>query len=233
VQWRATLTVTDGNVPVCRSVTVKWLVGDFDSIRAASIFDSKNYYVSLAEFGNEENNVIVQLDAKGKWRIKRGLGVNTFGFFFNEVYFGSSTSAVVGKFLEGFEDLGTDIEIDIRTRAFDFSEQYFGVSEFEKIPESVILEGLGTGATYTVSYSLDNGDTFTNFIDTLTGTTSYTTTNDDQLFARIFRVDTDTNGLAGAKTIMYRISTNDAYDIKLHRIKAATFVTRKEPYITG
>jgi len=233
IQWRSTLTSTDGNVPEVRSITTKWFIGDVANIRAASIFDSKNYYVALAEFGNDENNVIVQLDAKGKWRVKRGLGVNTLGFFFNEPYFSSSTSAVVGKFLESFQDLGTNIEIDIRTRAFDFSEQFFNVSEFEKVPESLILEGRGTGATYDVSYSLDNGETFTNFIDVITGSTTYTTSDDDALFSRVFRVDVDTNGLAGARTIMYRIHTHDEYDIKLHRIKATAFITRKEPIITG
>ena len=82
--FNLTITATDGNVPVVSSVTVSWLVGETSSVRAASIFFNKNYYVALAEFGNDENNIILQLDAKGKWRIKRGLGVSTFGFFFND-----------------------------------------------------------------------------------------------------------------------------------------------------
>lgn len=233
VQWRVTLTSSDGSVPIVRNVLIKWFIGDFTNLRAASIFDSKNYYVALAEFGNDENNIIVQLDAKGKWRIKRGLGVNTFGFFFNEIYFGCSTSAVIGKFLEGFTDLGTNIEIDIRTRAFDFSEQFFNVSEFEKVPESIILEGRGTGATYDVAYSLDNGTTFLSFIDAITGTSTFTTTNDNKLFSRIFRVNASIDGFTGAKTILYKIHTDDAFDIKLHRVKATAFITRKEPIITG
>lgn len=229
VQWRATITATDGSVPNVSSITIKWFIGDVDSVRAASIFFNKNYYVSLAEFGNDENNIIVQLDANGKWRLKRGLGVSTFGFFFNDPYFSQSTAGVIGKFLEGLTDLGTNIEIDVRTRAFDYSSNFFDNSEFTKVPESFMIEGRGTGATYDVSYSLDDGDTFTNFIDVVTGSTTFTTTNDDKLFSRVFRA-ADNNG---ARAIIYRIHTNDEFDIKLHRIKASAFITRREPIITG
>lgn len=229
VQWRATITATDTNVPVIASVTIEWLVGDVDSVRAASIFFNKNYYIALAELANDENNIVLQLDAKGKWRIKRGLGISTLGFFFNDPYFGRSTAGVIGKFLNGLDDLGNDIEIDIRTRAFDFSSTFFDNSEFTKVPESLMIEGRGTGATYDVGYSLDDGATFTNFIDVTTGTTSFTTTNDDRLFSRVFRAS-DNNG---ARAIIYRVHTNDEFDVKLHRMKMSAFVTRKEPIITG
>ena len=229
VQWRATITSTDTNVPTVSSVTITWLVGDVDSVRAASIFFNKNYYVALAEFGNDENNIILQLDARGKWRIKRGLGVSTFGFFFNDPYFGRSDSGVIGKFLEGLTDLGTNIEMDVRTRAMDFSSNFFDNSEFIKVPEGFILEGRGTGATYDVSFSLDGGDTFTNFIDISTGSTTYTTTNDDKLFSRLFRAP-ESNG---ARAIIYRIHSNDEFDVKVHRMKMSAFITRREPVITG
>lgn len=228
VQWRATITASDTTVPSVTSVTIAWLVGSVDSVRAASIFFNKNYYVALAELGNDNNNIIIQLDAKGKWRIKRGLGVNTFGYFFNDPYFGQSTAGVIGKFLEGLSDLGTDIEIDIRTRALDFSSNFFDNSQFTKVPESFMLEGRGTGATYDVSYSTD-GINYTNFVDVVTGSTTFTTTNDDQLFSRVFRA-TDNNG---ARAVYYRIHTNDEFDVKIHRFKMSAFITRREPIITG
>jgi len=229
VQWRGTITATDGAVPVVSSVTIRWFIGDNDTVRAASIFYNKNYYVALAEFGNDQNNVIVQLDAKGKWRLKRGLPVSTLGFFFNDPYFGKSTSGVIGKFLDGLTDLGTDIEIDIRTRAFDFSSNFFDNSEFTKVPEAIMLEGRGTGATYDVSYSVDGGETFTYFIDVVTGLTTYATTNDDKLFSNVFRATDAT----GARAIIYRIHTDDEFDIKLHRLKMTSFITQREPIITG
>lgn len=229
VQWRATITATDIAVPTVSSVTISWLVGTTDSVRAASIFFNKNYYVALAEFGNDENNIILQLDATGKWRKKEGLGVSTLGFFFNDPYFGKSTSGVIGKFLEGLTDLGTNIEVDIRTRAFDYSTNFFDNSEFTKVPESVIIEGRGTGAAYDVSYSFDRGQTFTSMIDVQTGNTVFTTADDDELFRRVFRAPDN----SGDRTIVYRIHTNDASDVKLHRVKATAFLTQREPITTG
>ena len=233
VQWRVTLTSTDGNVPETRSVTIRWFEGDVSTIRAASIFHDKGYYVALAEFGNDANNIILKLDENGKWRLKRGLGISTFSFFFNEPYFGLSTAGTIGKFLQGLQDLGSDIEVDIRTRAFDFSNQIFDNSDLTKVLESVTIEGRGTGTAYTVSYSLDEGNTFTNLIDIQTGSTSFTTTDDDRLFARVFHADHSDGQVVSAKTIMFRVNSNDEYDVKLHRLKATVYLTLQPPIITG
>ena len=233
VQWQVTITSSDTDVPVVSSVTINWLVGNPTTLRAASIFDSQTYSVSLAEVGSATNNIIIQLDSNKKWRIKKGLGMSTLGFFFNLPYFGSSDTAVIGKYLEGLQDLGDNIEIDVRTRAFDFSNEYFDNSEFEKVPESFTLEGRGTGATYDVAYSLDNGATFINLVNAETGLTTYTSTDDNALFAQVFRVDAETNGFEGARTIMYRIHSDDEFDVSISRIKATAFITTKAPIITG
>jgi len=231
VQWKVIITATDGNVPSVDSVTINWFIGNTNSIRPASIFFAGRYYVSLAEFDQTSNNLLIVLDLKGKWRLYRGVNIATFSLFFNQPYAGLSTVGRIVKFLQGLTDSGSNIEVDIRTPAHDFSTFKKNNSNRYKVVHKLFIEGRNTGATYQVFFSVDGGTTFTAMKDD-SGATSFTTANDGQLFYKRLQADHADGNLVSGRTIMYRVLSNDANDIELHGYKAQAFVRAGEPVVT-
>lgn len=219
VQWKATLTSSANNIASVDDVTVAWLVNTTGSIRAASIFYDKAYYLSVAEFGQTVNNVVLKFDSEGKWRIFRGMYINTFSFFFNDPYYGSSQVGRIVKFLPSSantEHDGSNIEFDVRTKAFDF-----GDSSKRKVLVKVFVIGTGTGATYTPTFSTDGGTTFKSLVNQ-SGSTSFTTTNDGAPFTErlVPGSATDYNG----QTILFRLYNNDSNECEIQEIQVQAWV---------
>lgn len=232
VQWKVIITATDGNVPSIDSVTVNWFIGNTNNIRPASIFFGGRYYCALAEFDQTTNNIIIEIDLKGKWRLYRGMNVSTFSLFFNQPYAGLSTIGRITKFLQGLNDRGTNIEADIRTPAHDFSTFKRNNSNKYKVVHKFFLEGVNTGATYQVFFSIDNGDTFTAMLDD-SGNSSFTTSTDGKDFFKRLQASHADGLLVSGRTILYRIYNNDAFDINIKAYKAKAFVRKGEPVVTA
>lgn len=232
VQWKVIITSSDNDVPFVDSVTIQWFISLVNSIRPASIFVDSRYYVALALLNQTTNTVLLELDLNGKWRRHAGLSIATFSFFFNRPYFGLATVGTIRKFLEGLTDAGVAIEFDARFKASDFSTQYQNNSSKVKVVGEVILEGVGTGATIQLFYSVDQGETFYPLY-TPSGASSYVSTNDDQNFYIRFRPVWDGSVPISGRTIMYRIYSNDVNAVEISGIEATAFLRQQAPVVTG
>jgi len=232
VQWKVIITSADNDVPTIDSVTVQWLISNVASIRPASIFADSQYYVALAEFDQLTNNILLELDSDGKWRRHKGLNISTFSFFFNRPYYGLATTGQIRKFLEGFTDAGIAIEFDMRTKAFDFSTQYQNNSSKVKNVGEVILQGINTGATIQLFYSIDLGETFSPMY-TSDGLASYVTTSDGSDFHVRFRPLWDGSSEFKGRSIMYRIYSNDLHEVEIKALEVNAFARKQAPVITG
>lgn len=231
-QWKVTITSTDGNVASIDSVTVNWFIGNTTNIRPASIFTGGRYYVALAEFNQLTNNIILEIDLKGKWRLYRGLNIATFSLFFNQPYAGLSDIGRIVKFLQGSNDRGTNIEVDIRTPAHDFSTFKNNNIDRYKVVHKFFLIGKNTGATYQVSFSVDEGETFTTMLDD-TGASTFTTATDGKGFYKRLQASHADGNLVSGRTVMYRVYSNDANDVHIAAYKAQAFVRKGEPVVTA
>ena len=59
------------NIPGINSVTVSWfVVTGAASVRVASIFYNKTYYLSVATFGATANDTLIHADQFGKWQYR-------------------------------------------------------------------------------------------------------------------------------------------------------------------
>jgi hypothetical protein len=187
-----------------------------DSIRAASIFYNKGYYISLAEHGSTINNIILVFDQNAKWRIYRGLSAATLSYFFNEPYFCSGTEGRVLKFLSGATDNGSNIELDIRTKAFDFDN-----ADKRKALAKMFIIGKNTGASFTPSYSTDGGTTFKSLVNSA-GSSSFTTTTDGQVFVERL-VPQSTDDYQGQQFVL-KLVNNDSNPVEIHELGADVFI---------
>lgn len=227
VQWKVIITSTPNHVPQIESVTVSWFISLIASIRCASIFVEGRYFTSAAQVGSLKNDIVFELDVYGYWRIHTGLDISTFSFFFEDPYYGSSDIGTLFKFLEGFlDDEANNIAIDIRTKAFDFSSKYGDESNHYKTLKVCTLNGTGTGAAYTLSYSVDNGVTFTD-IPTDTGSASFISLNDGKRFSQRFLINFDYGNVVSGKTLMIRINTNDEFDIQITSLKIEAWIRKQ------
>lgn len=219
-QWRVTLTSSAGNVPIVESITVNWFISSAtQNIRVASLFFDKTYYLAAAEFNETTNNILIRLNRNGKWRVDRGLTINTLSLFFNDPYYGSATNGQIVRFLEGDTDQGTNIEMDIRSKAFDFNNAHVN-----KILRWVRLIGLNTGAIYTVQASFDEGATFVTLLDAFTGLSTFTTTNDNSRFIRKFILNASIGQTIQGKTILYRVLENSPNKAQIHRLQSQVWI---------
>ena len=110
--------------------------------------------MAAAEFNQTTNNLLVVFDGEGKWRIYRGLNVNTLSLFFNDPYYGSATEGRIIRFLSptSTTDQGVSIEMVVETKAIDF-----GDLEHTKVGRKVYMKGKNTGAVYQLFMSFDEG----------------------------------------------------------------------------
>jgi hypothetical protein len=227
-QWRVTITSTNTHLPTVDSITINWFIQTATSIRVASLFYDKNYYLAAAEYGNTTNNVVFMYDQDSNWKFFRGLTINTFCTFFTDAYYGSSLVGQIVKFIASNTvgnntDQGTNIAMDMRTKAF--SRELMS-EEKTKYLRQVILRGLGTGARLTPTYSIDGGTTYLPLVDIETGLQYVDTINDGKIFSRRFSIMPTTK--VDGKTIILRVYNNDEYGVEIHTIRAKCWISDRE-----
>jgi hypothetical protein len=220
VQWGVQLIATADNVPVIDSVTVNWFISSVSSLRPASIFYDKSYYVSLALYNSAVNNLVLRLDPNGNWEIWDGQTIGTFSLFFAEPYFGDASVAQIRKFLSGTTDHGTAISLDVRFKAFDFEDL-----TKRKILRQVFVVVENTGATYTIDYSLDKGMTFIPLYDLL-GATSFTVPTDTNLTTK--RLVPATSGEIQGQTLMLRVRESTTATVRVHEVQLDAYIRQSE-----
>lgn len=204
VQWKLVLMATANSSPVITSVTVNWFVGTGTTgVRAASIFYNKTYYLSVATIGSTFNNVLIQLDQFGKWRIQKDNSIGTFLLFFNSLYFTDGTNGNVYNGFIANTDNGTAIEMDVRTKAWNEREDIF-----LKIPRGLKITGIHTGTLIRAFYSIDRGNTFIEMFNE-GGQTGYQTNGSKAEFVTLFVPDATT--LVSGRTLIYRITSSDTF----------------------
>jgi len=231
VQWKAILTAHADQLPSISSVAVSWFIGNNKSIRCASLFFNKNYYVALAELESLYNNTMFVLDFQGKWRIFKDIEVSTMSYFFNAPYYGDALTGEVVRFLEGLSDQGDPIELDIRTKAFDGSTQYNDNEEKIKILDYVIMVCVNTGAAFDCHYSTDDGMTFNPLYDT-SGNNTWSTLSDGKQVYKYLR-PRYTVSIPQGRTLLLKVHNNDTKEVQVKSLKAEMFVREQPPIITG
>lgn len=224
-QWRVTITSHADEVPTVSDVTLNWLIQNVASVRIASLFYNKQYFLAAAEFGQTANNIVFMFGEDSTWKVFRGLGVNTFGQFFNDAYYGSSTVGKLVKWLDASNttDQGTNIELDLRTKAFSHE---LGDETKSKMLRSLTLKLLGTGATLTPSYSLDAGNTWNGLVNPDTGLASVETSPDNHL--AVYRFVPSSATTAMGRTIMLRLHNNDEWPVQVHSMRAKVWISARD-----
>lgn len=220
-QWRVSFDSEAGKVPEVDSLTLNWFIKLGNSTRAASLFYLGSYYLCLSEYNQTTNNLMLVFDPDGKWRIHRDLNAGTFGFFFQDPYYGDAVDGKVKKLLGGINQV---VELDVRTKAFDFDD----ITK-RKMLHHVYVVVANTGATFDVSYSTDEGRTFQAVRD-VTGATSFTVPDDGGLGTTtkyLVPSYADLTQLAG-KTIMLRIHENTAKQVNISEIQLDAYVREGE-----
>jgi len=214
------LVATADSVPEIDSVTVNWFISLVNSLRPASIFFDKSYYVSLARYNSATNDLILRLDPNGNWEIWEDQTIGTFSPFFGEPYFGDAAVAQVRKFLSGTDDHGNNIFLDVRFKAFDFDD----VTK-RKILRQVFLVVENTGAAYTVDYSLDRGQTFLPLYD-FAGAMTFTVPTDNNITTK--RLVPSASGPVQGQTILLRIRENSLATVRIHEVQIDAYVRQSE-----
>jgi hypothetical protein len=225
VQWKLVLTSTANNAPQITSVTVNWFIGSgAQGVRAASLFYNKTYYLSVATIGATSNNVLIQLDQFGKWRIQKDNSVGTLLLYFNTLYFSDGTN---GNIYNGFiapTDNGTAITMDVRTKAWHAADDIF-----LKVPRGFKVTGIHTGTFIHAYYSTDRGNTWVEMFNEL-GTYGYQTLTTELEFVTLFVPDADT--LVSGRTLMFRLVSADTLPCSIINFEP-TMYSRKGRYLNN
>jgi hypothetical protein len=214
-------------VPEVRSVIINWFIALVDSIRVASLFFNRQYYLAAAEYGQTTNNIVFVYDETNSWKILRGITAATMGKFFNSSYYGSSLVGKLVKWLDPLvlTDQGTNIELDIRTKAFS-SE--LGNETKTKYPRYLVLGITGTGARITPTYSVDVGKTFLPMSNIMTGLSYYDSVNDGRSYT--IRFVPQASSVGSGKTLLYRLYSNDAFAVEVKYLKTKCGISAREVY---
>lgn len=225
VQWKAIISSTANNLPMISSTTINWFISSIRPSRVVSIFYSRTYFLAAQEYGQLVNNVILQYDDRRKWRIWKGINVNTFSYFFNKPYYGSALTGQLVNFNTGNTDPGgVAIALDLRTKAWDF-----GKLDKPKILRKVYIKGINTGAVYTVYFSIDGGKTFNQMlVETQNSASQLTTDTSGTLFVHRLSPSFDSSTVVSGKTVMFRITENTINPVELHEFVIEGWVLGKE-----
>lgn len=222
IQWKATLTSTDQNGASIDSVTINWFIQIVNSIRVASVFYNRTYYLSAATFGSTTNNICFKLDETNKWRTRSGENVKTLSLFFNQPYACLAGSGQLVKWLTGSTFSGGNITMDVQTAAINYDD-----IEHNKILRKVYVQGKNTGAVYTPQYSTDNGLTWKGMVNVDTGLTTFTTLSDGGLFTkRLMPVFASDN--ATGRTHIFRLINSDANAAEVHSMRLEAWIRSGE-----
>jgi hypothetical protein len=221
-RWRISIVSDADAVPTVTSVVVNWFVAQVTSLRAASLFFNKTYFLAVAEAGSSTNNIVLAYDWQNNWRKRDDLTINTFGFFFNDPYYGSAASGQLVRWQLGVTNADeSNVALDIRTKGYDF-----GDDTHRKVLRKVFTTLGNTGATWAFTYSLDMGQTWLPLYDD-TGATSVTTPPDgiENTHHRWVPAAAD---LTGAAHIMLRGRSSDAHAAELHEMHVDVVIREGE-----
>ncbi|TXH56264.1 MAG: hypothetical protein E6Q97_06665 [Desulfurellales bacterium] len=219
VQLKAVLTAKRDKVPAIDSMTVQWFRSEGTSIRAASLFHDRSYYCAVAQSGQTQNNMMLVFDEYGNWTKYTGVVPVSISMFYAIPYYGTATGNII-RFFDGTTDAGTNITMDVRTKAFDFRD----ITK-RKALRSVVVTGLNNGATYAPYYSVDEGVTWISLYDSL-GQATFTVGTDGSEFVRKLspRWPNEING----KTLSVRLVEASATAAEIHNISIIAFVREGE-----
>lgn len=136
---------------------IRRTVANFDSSdAAAAAFDSKVFSACKSDDDQAGNDVIVVYDFRTKgFVLYKGWNVNDFFIYQDELYFGSSTEANCFKCFDGYTDDGGPIEVQIKTKQYDYNEP-----SFKKEDNLIFMDGrIGVGTEINVTIDLEiDGD---------------------------------------------------------------------------
>ncbi|MBK8467992.1 MAG: hypothetical protein IPL32_19430 [Chloracidobacterium sp.] len=226
VQYRVSFTSEAGKVPVVQSLTTNWFIKLVASTRAASLFYFRTYYACLAEYNNPTNNLMLVLDPNGNWRIHRDLNAVTFGFFFQDPYYGDAVDGKIKKLLGGINEV---VKLDVRTKAFDFED----VTKAKILRQAYLVVG-NTGATYRAFVSADQGQTFTPLVDAK-GLTVWQVPDDGGTGITSKRLVPDWSTPTGftGKTLMLKITEETEKQASIQEIHVDAYVRDRGELIDG
>jgi hypothetical protein len=218
-QIKAVMTSARDTVPAIDSMTITWNRTEGQSIRAASLFHDRAYYCAVAETGETANSMMLVFDEYGNWTKYTGLLPSAVSMFYAVPYYGTTGGKII-RFFDGLTDAGTNITMDVRTKAFDFTD----ITK-RKALRSVTVTGLNTGATFYPYYSTDEGVTWIALYDSL-GAASFTVGTDGSEFIRKLspRWPNEING----KTLSVRVVEASAYEAEIHNITINAFLREGE-----
>lgn len=212
VQWRVILTGSSSTSPEVESVTVNWNIGtNVAPVRVASMFFDKTYYLSAAEAGQTTNNIVIAYDYLGNWRVFQNINMTSMGLFFQLPYYLDGVRNNIYQWQVSLDGTGSlPFMMDVRTKAFNLSD----VSNLKNV-RSLWVNGLNTGTTIHAYYSLDRGQTWIEMLNSLTGTTGYTSTVDDNIFNAFFVPDYALGQSVEAVEVMFRVTSSDAFPCQI------------------
>lgn len=218
-QIKAVINSEKNKVPFIDSMTVRWQTQEGTSIRAASMFHDRAYYCAVAGAGESANSMMLVFDEYGNWTKYTGLVPVSIFSFYNVPYYGTSDGKII-RFFDGKTDAGAAIEMDVRTKAFDFTD----ITK-KKVIRAVVVTGLNLGSTFTPYYSLDEGVTWLPMTDS-DGDTSFTVgTNGAEFVKKLVPIwPNEING----KSIMVRLVEASAEEAEVHNISVEAFVREGE-----
>jgi hypothetical protein len=218
-QFKIILDATPGNLPTVDSVTLNWFTGGNASpIRVASIFVQKTYFLAAAEIGQPQNNIVIVYDQEGLWRLFRNLNINSLSLFFNQPFYCDAIRKYIYQWLTPSTGTSDAIMMDVRTKAFDL-----GLLDNLKNVRSCRVVGINTGTTIHAYYSVDRGTTWIEMLN-VNGTTGYTTTTDGNKFSSYFVPDYSANSVVSGTTIIFRVTSADAYPCEILQIEPTLYV---------
>lgn len=218
-QWKIIFTATADSFPQVNSVTVNWFVGTTGvPARCASVFFNKSYYCSVAIKGQTANNLLIEFDYEGNWRIHGAFNIATLGTYFNDLYYGSSISGdVLNAFKQNTEN-GSNIILDLRTKCFDYADKLH-----LKTVRSLQVTGVGTNTLLHAYYSLDRGTTWIEMLNS-SGILGFQTPNDGMEFTEYFIPNFDGSAQTGGRTIIYRLVSADQYPCTILEMAPTAYV---------
>lgn len=220
-QYRAVITSSSDAVPTVDLIKLGWYKGSSATpIRCASLFFDKTYYLSAAEIEEPRNNITLVYDQNDKWRVYRGNAAASMVMFRNNPFIGGADHPDVYQYLLGDTDSGTPIEMIATTKAFDLGKQ-----ENLKIVRMAWITVENTGATFNLKYSVDQGVTWYSML-TETGATSFTTSTDGTTHTQLFVPDMSATNPTSGRSVMFKVTSNDAFPAVVYNIKAGLFVRK-------
>lgn len=232
-QWKVIITNSTTSLAQVASVTINWFITLTKTLRVASLFYKKRYYMAAAEFGQTANNVVYIYDEFNTWKVVRGVSIATLGLFFNEPYYGDAVTARVVKWLVGNTNVGSiNIAMDVRTKAFSkLPSEIVGVGADEVMIRwirSLVLKAVGTGARLTPTYSSDGGSTFLPMALIETGNAYVDLPTDGNLHA--FRFVPVAEDVSSTRSILLRVTNNDAFPVSITNMKIMCITSRREVF---